>query len=64
MDNDRTKDSIEQLEERNTVRNPITDPDASLGEAGDAMRPQGESEQGIDKDRDAGPAPHTTQMPR
>ena len=64
MEDDRTKDSIEQLEERNTVRNPITDPDASLGEAGDAMRPQGETEQGMDKDRDEGPAPHTTQMPR
>ena len=64
MESDRTKDSIEQLEERNTVRNPITDPDASLGEAGDAMRPQGETEQGMDKDPDEGPAPHTTQMPR
>jgi hypothetical protein len=64
MESDRTKDSIEQLEERNTVRNPITDPDASLGEAGDAIRPQGEAESGTDKDRDAGPAPHTTQMPR
>jgi len=64
MDSDRTKDSVEQLEERNTIRNPITDPDASLGEAGDAMRPQGESESGMDKDRDEGPAPHTTQMPR
>ena len=64
MESDRTKDSIEQLEERNTVRNPITDPDASLGEAGDAMRPQGEAETGQDKDRDEGPVPHTTQMPR
>ena len=64
MDSDRTKDSIEQLEERTTVRNPITDPDASLGEAGDAMRPQGEAETGRDKDRDEGPVPHTTQMPR
>ncbi|MGZ8475268.1 MAG: hypothetical protein ACXWWQ_03455 [Candidatus Limnocylindria bacterium] len=64
MESDRTKDSIEQLEERNTIRNPITDPDASLGEAGDAMRPQGEAETGMDKDRDEGPVPHTTQMPR
>lgn len=64
MEDDRTKDSIEQLDERNTVRNPITDPDASLGEAGDAMRPQDESESGADKDRDEGPAPHITQMPR
>lgn len=64
MESDRTKDSIEQLEERSTVRNPITDPHASLGEAGDAMRPQGEAETGQDKDRDEGPVPHTTQMPR
>lgn len=64
MDSDRTKDSVEQLEERNTMPNPITDQDATLGEAGDAMRPQGESELGMDKDRDEGPAPHTTQMPR
>lgn len=64
MDSDRTKDSVEQLDERNTVRNPITDRDASLGEVGDAMRPQGEAEKGMDKDRDEGPAPHTTQMPR
>jgi hypothetical protein len=61
---DRTRDSIEQLDERNTLRNPITDEDASLGEAGDAMRPEGEAERGLDKDDDAGPAPHTTQMPR
>lgn len=64
MDSDRTKDSVEQLEERNAIRNPITDPNASLGEAGDAIRPQGEAETGRDKDRDEGPAPHTTQMPR
>jgi len=64
MESDRTKDSIEQLQERNTVPNPITDPDASLGEVGDAVRPQGDSESGMDKDRDEGPAPHTTQMPR
>lgn len=64
METDRTKDSIEQLDERNTVPNPITEDDATLGEAGDALRPQGEAESGMDKDEDAGPAPHITQMPR
>jgi len=63
MDTDRTKDSIEQLDERNELPNPITDQDASLGEAGDAMRPQGEAEAGEDKDQSEGPAPRTTQMP-
>jgi hypothetical protein len=64
METDRTKDSVEQLEERNAIPNPITDDDATLGEAGDALRPQGEAESGIDKDDAEGPAPHTTQMPR
>lgn len=64
MDTDRTKDSVEQLDERNALPNPITDEDASLGEAGDAMRPQGEAETGRDKDDEVGPAPHITQMPR
>jgi hypothetical protein len=62
MDTDRTKDSIEQLEEQE-MPNPITNQDASLGEAGDAIRPQGEAPE-RDKDQDEGPAPHTTQMPR
>lgn len=61
MDTDRTKDSVEQLEEQE-LPNPITE-DASLGEAGDAIRPQGE-EPDTDKDDAVGPAPHTTQMPR
>jgi len=64
MADDRTRDSIEQLDERNALPNPITDDDASLGEAGDAMRPQGEAESGMDKDQDEGPVPHITQMPR
>jgi hypothetical protein len=63
MDTDRTKDSIEQLDEHNDVPNPITDDRASLGEAGDAQRPQGE-EPMTDKDEAEGPAPHTSQMPR
>lgn len=62
MDTDRTRDSIEQLEDRK-LPNPITDEDASLGEAGDALHPQGE-EPGRDKDDAEGPAAHTTQMPR
>jgi hypothetical protein len=64
IDAERSKDSIEQLEERTNLPNPITDDDASLGESGDALRPQGEEERGFDKDRDEGPAPHTTQMHR
>lgn len=62
METDRTKDSIEQLEEAE-IPNPITDDDASLGEAGDALIPEGESPED-DKDETEGPAPHTTQMPR
>ena len=41
MDTDRTKDSVEQVEDAD-LSNPITDDDAELGEAGDAMWPQGE----------------------
>ena len=63
MDTDRTKDSIEQLEEHSDLPNPITDDDATLGEAGDALRPQGEEPE-MDKDEAEGPVPHTTQMPR
>ena len=62
MDNERTRDSIEQLDDQE-LPNPITDRDASLGEAGDALRPQGEAPE-MDKDEAEGPAPHTTQMPR
>jgi hypothetical protein len=64
MESDRTRDSIEQLDERNTLPNPITDDAATLGEAGDALRPQGEAERSEDKDDLEGPVPHTTQMPR
>jgi len=62
MDSDRTRDSIEQLENQE-LPNPITDRDAELGEAGDALRPQGEAPE-EDKDDAEGPAAHTTQMPR
>jgi hypothetical protein len=62
MEADRTKDSIEQLEEQK-LKNPITDDDATLGEVGDALRPEGEDPE-PDKDRGEGPAPHATQMPR
>ena len=62
MESDRTKDSIEQLEGRD-IKNPITDDDASLGEAGDAVNPEGEAPE-TDKDDAAGPVPHTTQIPR
>lgn len=62
METDRTRDSVEQLEERD-FPNPITDDDAALGEAGDAEVPQGEAPE-TDKDDLEGPAPHTTQMPR
>lgn len=63
METDRTKDSVEQVEEHQDLPNPITDDDATLGEAGDAARPQGEAPE-RDKDQGEGPAPHTTQMPR
>ena len=42
METDRTRDSIEQLEDTE-LPNPITDETASLGEAGDALNPQGEA---------------------
>ncbi len=61
MDTDRTKDSIEQLEGQD-LPNPITDDDATLGEAGDAVNPQGEAPE-TDKDDAEGPAPHISQMP-
>lgn len=62
METDRTQDSVEQLEDQG-LPNPITDEDAALGEAGDALRPEGEAPE-VDKDDLEGPAPHTTQMPR
>ena len=63
MDTDRTKDSIEQIEDQQEIKNPITDGDATLGEAGDAMNPEGEAPE-TDKDNAEGPVPHTTQIPR
>lgn len=62
METDRTQDSIEQLEDQE-IPNPITDDDATLGEAGDAMNPQGETAE-TDKDDGEGPAPRVTQIPR
>jgi len=61
-ESDRTRDSVEQIEDRD-LKNPITDDDATLGEAGDALRPQGEEPE-MDKDELEGPAPRTSQMPR
>lgn len=63
MDTDRTRDSIEQVEDAQDLPNPITDDDATLGEAGDAAVPDGEEPE-TDKDRAAGPVPHVTQPPR
>ena len=62
MDTDHTQDSIEQLEGQD-LPNPITDDDATLGEAGDAVNPQGEAPE-TDKDDAVGPAAHISQMPR
>ncbi len=42
MDEDRTKDSIEQMDDIE-LKNPIADDDATLGEAGDALNPDGEA---------------------
>ena len=63
MDTDRTQDSVEQVEDAQDLPNPITDDDATLGEAGDAAIPQGEEPE-EDKDQAEGPVPHITQMPR
>lgn len=63
MESERTQDSVDQVEEAQHLKNPITDDDATLGEAGDAAVPQGE-EPLTDKDDAEGPAPHITQMPR
>ncbi len=62
MDDDRTQDSVEQMDDTE-LKNPITDDDATLGEAGDAQNPDGEAPD-TDKDDAEGPAPHTSQMPR
>jgi hypothetical protein len=63
MENERTKDSVEQVEDTQDLPNPITDEDATLGEAGGAAIPQGEEPE-RDKDQAEGPVPHVTQMPR
>jgi hypothetical protein len=63
METDRTADSVEQVEHAQEMPNPITDDDATLGEAGDALRPEGEPPE-RDKDEHGGPVPRTTQMPR
>ena len=63
MDTDRTRDSIEQVEDAMHLPNPITDDSATIGEVGDAAVEQGEAPE-TDKDAEVGPAPHTTQMPR
>lgn len=63
MEDERTRDSVEQVEDAQDLPNPITDDDAELGESGDAAIPQGEAPE-LDKDQGEGPAPHTTQMPR
>ena len=62
METDRTQDSIEQLDDAE-LPNPITDRDATLGEAGDALNPEGEAPD-TDKDEAEGPVPRSTQMPR
>lgn len=63
MNTDRTRDSVEQVEDAQHLPNPITDADATLGEAGDAAIPQGEAPE-RDKDEAEGPIPHAGQMPR
>ena len=62
MDSDRTKDSIDQLDEAE-LKNPITDDDITLGEAGDALLPEGEEPE-RDKDQAEGPVPSANQPPR
>jgi hypothetical protein len=60
-DPNRTPDSVEQMEQA-AMPNPIGE-EGELGEAGDAMRPEGEAPE-EDKDQAEGPVPRTTQMPR
>lgn len=62
MDPERTRDSVEQVEDAQDLPNPITDQDAELGESGDAAVPDGEEPE-RDKDQGEGPAPHASQMP-
>jgi hypothetical protein len=57
---DRTKDSVEELEERD-IRNPITE-DARLTEPGEGFEPGADTEP--DDPEAEGPPGHTTQMPR
>ena len=58
---DRTQDSIEQIEGQE-LPNPITDREATLGEAGDAMNPEGEAPE-EDKDHAEGPVPTRPRCP-
>jgi hypothetical protein len=60
-DPERTPDSIEQMEDA-TLPNPITE-EGELGEAGDALVPEGEAPE-ADKDQAEGPVPRSTEMPR
>lgn len=59
-DPNRTKDSVEQLEDAE-ITNPITE-DAELTEPGEGFEPA--TDQTPDDPHKEGPIPHITQMPR
>lgn len=59
-DQDRTRDSVEQLEDAD-ITNPITE-DAELTEPGEGFEPA--ADQVPDDPEQEGPVPRTTQMPR
>ncbi len=60
MDPERTRDSVEQLDDAE-LPNPITDPDAKLTEAGEGFEP--DADRWPDDPEKEGPPAHTNQMP-
>lgn len=61
MERDRTRDSIEQLEDTE-LPNPITNPVAELTKPGRGFEPGTTPE--ADEPEEEGPPGHTSQMPR
>ncbi len=61
MSSDRTRDSVEQLDDAE-LPNPITNPVAELTEPGKGFQPG--TDDGTDAPEEAGPPGHTSQMPR
>ena len=61
MDPQRTRDSVEQIED-GEITNPITDPDAELTEAGEGFEPGTDTTP--DDPAEEGPPAHTSQVAR